>query len=113
MGFFVGFTLNKLWTYVEQANDGEKYLFKYVIVYGITFFVYLGFNYVCDHHIHPEIYIAPVFAAVGLYSLAEWLLSNATFVSAVLAIGVNVCLNFLGTNYLVFKVPEPKELFED
>jgi putative flippase GtrA len=24
MGFFVGFTLNKLWTYVDQAEDGEK-----------------------------------------------------------------------------------------
>lgn len=113
MGFFVGFTLNKLWTYVDQTEDGEKYLLKYIIVYGITFFVYLAFNYLCDHYLHPEQYIAPVVEFVGMESLAAWLLANGTFVSAVLSIGVNVFLNFLGTNYLVFKVPEPKELFED
>lgn len=113
MGFFVGFSLNKIWTYVDQTEDGEKYLLKYVIVYGITFFVYLAFNFVCDHYIHPELYIAPLFSVIGLSWLSEWLLINGTFVSNILSIGVNVCLNFLGTNYLVFKVPEPKELFED
>jgi putative flippase GtrA len=113
MGFFVGFTLNKIWTYVDQTEDGEKYLLKYIIVYGITFFVYLVFNYFCDHYLHPEQYIAPLAIFLGLQHLADWLLFNGTFVSAVLSIGVNVCLNFLGTNYLVFKVPEPEELFED
>jgi putative flippase GtrA len=113
MGFFVGFTLNKFWTYVDQAEDGEKYLLKYVIVYGTTFFVYLAFNYVCDHYAHPEIYIAPVFESVGMTELSRWLLVNGTFVSNVLSIGINVCINFLGTNYLVFKVPSPQELFEE
>jgi putative flippase GtrA len=112
MGFFVGFTLNKIWTYVDQTEDGEKYLLKYVIVYGITFFVYLAFNFICDHYLHPELAIAPVFSWLGLSLLADWLLVNGTFVSNVLSIAVNVCLNFLGTNFLVFKVPEPKDLFE-
>ncbi|MCU0422614.1 MAG: GtrA family protein [Bacteroidia bacterium] len=113
MGFFVGFSLNKFWTYVDQTEDGEKYLLKYIVVYGITFFVYLLFNYVCDHYIHPERFIAPGFSALGLPEWADWLLKNGTFVSNILSIGVNVVLNFLGTNFLVFRVPEPKELFDE
>ncbi len=113
IGFFAGFSLNKLWTYVEQTEEGEKYLLKYVFVYAITFFVYLVFNYVCDHYIHPEVYIAPIVEAFGFVQLASWILINGPFTSNVLSIGVNVCLNFLGTNYLVFKVPAPQELFED
>jgi len=113
MGFFVGFSLNKFWTYVDQTEDGEKYLLKYIIVYGTTFFVYLAFNYVCDHYVHPETFIAPLFGGVGMNELAAWLLVNGTFVSNVLSIGVNVCLNFLGTNFLVFKVPTPQELFDE
>lgn len=113
MGFFVGFALNKLWTYVDQAEDGEKYLLKYVIVYAFTFFVYLVFNYACDHYIHPERYIGPVVEWFGFTEIGAWLLVNGTFVSNVLSIGINVVINFLGTNYLVFKVPSPQELFED
>ncbi len=113
MGFFVGFTLNKFWTYVDQTEDGEKYLLKYIFVYGITFFVYLLFNYICDHYIHPEETIAPLFTEVGFEHFASWLLLNGTLVSNVLSIGLNVCLNFLGTNFLVFKVPSPQELFND
>jgi putative flippase GtrA len=113
MGFFVGFTFNKFWTYVDQTEDGEKYLLKYVFVYGITFFVYLLFNYICDHFIHPEVYISSVFVRFGAEGFAAWLLLNGTLVSNVLSIGVNVCLNFLGTNFLVFKVPSPQELFNE
>jgi putative flippase GtrA len=113
MGFFVGFALNKLWTYVDQAEDGEKYLLKYVIVYAFTFFVYLAFNYACDHYLHPETIIAPIVEWFGFSELSAWLLINGTFVSNVLSIGINVVINFLGTNYLVFKVPSPQELFED
>lgn len=112
MGFFVGFTLNKLWTYVDQAEDGEKYLVKYIMVYGLTFFVYLGFNFICDHYIHPEVYVADL--AVNMISV-DWhhfLLNNGPLVSNVLAIGLNVGMNFLGTNYLVFRVPNPKEIFD-
>jgi len=113
MGFFVGFSLNKFWTYVDQTEDGERYLFKYIIVYGVTFFVYLIFNFVCDHYLHPEYWIAPVVTQLGLIKLGHFLLNNGAFVSNVLSIGVNVCLNFLGTNFLVFKVPTPQELFSD
>jgi len=113
MGFFVGFTLNKFWTYVDQTEDGEKYLLKYVVVYGITFFVYLAFNYVCDHFWHPEVYIAPLVKNAGFNEAGEWLLQNGTFTSNVLSIALNVVLNFLGTNFLVFKVPAPEELFSE
>jgi putative flippase GtrA len=113
MGFFVGFALNKLWTYVDQAEDGEKYLLKYVIVYAFTFFVYLAFNYACDHYLHPERIIGPVVQWFGFTEIGSWLLINGTFVSNVLSIGINVVINFLGTNFIVFKVPSPQELFED
>ncbi len=113
MGFFVGFALNKLWTYVDQAEDGEKYLLKYVIVYAFTFFVYLIFNYACDHYLHPERIVGPIVQWFGFTEIGAWLLVNGTFVSNVLSIGINVVINFLGTNFLVFKVPSPQELFED
>jgi putative flippase GtrA len=113
MGFFVGFALNKLWTYVDQAEDGEKYLLKYVIVYAFTFFVYLAFNFACDHYLHPERIIGPVVQWFGFTEIGAWLQVNGTFVSNVLSIGINVVINFLGTNFLVFKVPSPQELFED
>lgn len=112
MGFFVGFTLNKLWTYVDQAEDGEKYLVKYIMVYGLTFFVYLGFNFLCDHYLHPEVFIANFFHDMISVQWYNFLLQNGTLVSNILAIGVNVGMNFLGTNYLVFRVPNPKEIFD-
>ncbi len=111
-GFFVGFTLNKFWTYIDQADDGEKYLLKYIMVYGSTFVVYLLFNFVCDHFIHPNYYIAKPFYASGNNITASWFMDNGPLVSNILSICVNVVLNFLGTNFLVFKVPEPNKLFE-
>jgi putative flippase GtrA len=112
MGFFVGFTLNKLWTYVDHAEEGEKYLLKYMIVYATTFVVYLLFNYVCDHIIHPEKYIANLVNRTGRDEWANWIIERATLVTNILSIFVNVTLNFLGTNFLVFRVPEPDELFD-
>jgi putative flippase GtrA len=112
MGFFVGFTLNKLWTYVDQAEDGEKYLVKYIIVYGLTFFVYLGFNFICDHYIHPEVFIAETLVLAIGENGYHFILENGPLVSNILAIGLNVGLNFLGTNFLVFRVPNPKDLFD-
>ncbi len=112
MGFFVGFTLNKLWTYVDRTEDGEKYLLKYIIVYGITFFVYLGFNFLCDHYIHPEVYIVSWVGGLLSELSKEFIMQNATLISNLLSIIVNVGMNFLGTNFLVFKVPSPDEIFD-
>jgi len=112
MGFFVGFSLNKLWTYVDQAGDGENYLLKYIVVYGITFFFYLGFNYLCDHYIHPEVFIASLLENSVDDYWYNFILENGPLISNVLSIGVNVSMNFLGTNYLVFRVPNPKDLFD-
>ncbi|MES2558651.1 MAG: GtrA family protein [Bacteroidota bacterium] len=112
MGFFVGFSLNKLWTYVDRAEDGEKYLVKYLIVYCITFFIYLGFNFLCDHYLHPEMYIVSLLAGVLQEEQLLFIQENGTLVSNVLTIGLNVGLNFLGTNFLVFKVPDPETLFD-
>jgi putative flippase GtrA len=112
MGFFVGFTLNKLWTYVDQADDGEKYLLKYIAVYAVTFFVYLGFNFLCDHYLMPNKYMADIVNSFGWVLSAAWLNNNGPFVSNIISILLNVMLNFFGTNFLVFKVPEPDQIFE-
>jgi putative flippase GtrA len=112
MGFFVGFTMNKLWTYVDRAEDGEKYLLKYVFVYAITFFVYLGFNFLCDHYLHPEVYIASMVDGIVGPGSVLFIRENGPLVSNILSIGLNVGMNFLGTNFLVFKVPGPEELFD-
>ncbi|MEI6507194.1 MAG: GtrA family protein [Bacteroidota bacterium] len=112
LGFFVGFTLNKIWTYVDQAEEGEDYLIKYMIVYAVTFFVYLFFNYSCDHFFHPEIYIAKGISNFGQNELANWVVVRGTLVTNMLSIFVNVTMNFIGTNFLVFRVPKPSEMFD-
>lgn len=112
IGFFVGFTLNKIWTYVDRTEDGESYLVKYVIVYVCTFVFYLIFNYVCDHviRLHEPFYW--VLDVLQLHHIAEIAYQHDTTVSNMAAIGINAILNFIGTNYLVFKVPKPEDLFE-
>ncbi|MFN4082503.1 MAG: GtrA family protein [Bacteroidia bacterium] len=113
MGFFVGFTLNKFWTYIDQTEDGEKYLLKYIIVYATTFVIYLIVNFVFDHFLKPNLWIADLLIDVLSHETGFWLRENGPFVSNVLSIFINVFLNFFGTNYLVFKVPEPDHLFEE
>jgi putative flippase GtrA len=112
MGFFVGFTLNKFWTYIDQTEDGEKYLLKYIIVYAVTFMIYLVFNFVCDHFLHPNFFLSRLFDAWDQPAYADWLLYNGPLVSNVLSIFLNVFLNFFGTNYIVFRLPEPDKIFE-
>jgi len=112
MGFFVGFTLNKLWTYVDHAEEGETYLLRYMIVYAVTFFVYLFFNYSCDHYIHPENFISHIISDLGEERLANWIVLRGTLVTNILSIFVNVILNFFGTNFLVFRIPKPQEIFD-
>lgn len=113
MGFFVGFTLNKFWTYVEHTEEGEKYLLKYIVVYAITFFVYLAFNFTCDHliRLHEPFYwfSKPFLPEELIITIRD---QYDTTISNLVAIVLNAVLNFLGTNYLVFKVPEPEELFD-
>lgn len=112
MGFFVGFTLNKFWTYVEHTEEGEKYLLKYVVVYIVTFFIYLAFNYTCDHllRLHQPVYW--VLDLLQMPSVAETAYRYDTTVSNIVSILLNAVLNFVGTNYMVFKVPDPEELFD-
>ena len=112
MGFFVGFTLNKLWTYVDHAEEGETYLLRYMIVYAVTFVVYLFFNYACDHIVHPENYISEMITKAGKDDWARWIVLRGTLVTNILSIFVNVILNFFGTNFLVFRVPKPEEIFD-
>ena len=103
IGFFVGFSLNKLWTYVDHTEDGEKYLLRYTFVYIATFFVYLAFNYTCDHilRLHQPFYWVLEF--LNLTELTQLAYQHDTTVSNITSIGLNAVLNFLGTNYLVFK----------
>lgn len=112
LGFFVGFTLNKFWTYVEHTDEGEKYLLKYVFVYIVTFFIYLAFNFTCDHilRLHQPVYW--MLELLGLEHLSQQAMNHDTAVSNIVSIALNAVLNFLGTNYLVFRVPEPEELFD-
>jgi putative flippase GtrA len=112
MGFFVGFTLNKFWTYIDQTEDGEKYLLKYIIVYATTFIIYLVVNFVFDHWLMPNLWLAELALNVQQPKIAAWLTNNGPLVSNVLSIFINVFLNFFGTNFLVFKVPEPDHLFD-
>lgn len=109
IGFFVGFTLNKLWTYVDRTEDGEKYLLKYLIVYAATFIVYLGFNFVCDHiiRLHQPFYW--VVEGLGMTELARVAWEYDTSVSNFVSIVLNSVLNFLGTNFLVFRLPKLDE----
>ena len=112
MGFFVGFTLNKLWTYVDQTDEDEKYLVKYIMVYALTFMVYLGLNFFFDHFLHPHTWFVSIAQNFSLFDFAAWLSKNGPLISNLLAIFINIFLNFFGTNKLVFKVPEPEHLFD-
>ncbi|MBJ7428640.1 MAG: hypothetical protein JHD28_06765, partial [Bacteroidia bacterium] len=97
---------------VDQTEDGEKYLIKYIAVYAITFFIYLGFNFLCDHYIFPNVYVANFLKSIEWVKTSEWFSNNGPFVSNIISILLNVMLNFIGTNFLVFKVPEPDKIFE-
>ena len=112
MGFFVGFTLNKFWTYIDQTEEDEKYLLKYILVYAITFMVYLLVNVVFDHFVHPNLWFSNIASELDFAYLANYLEGNGPLVSNILAIFINIFLNFFGTNKLVFRVPEPTKLFE-
>ncbi len=112
MGFFVGFTLNKIWTYVDQTEEDEKYLIKYIMVYAITFVVYLSLNFFFDHYLLPHTWVVALAQQVGQTEFANWLNNNGPLFSNVLAIFINIFLNFFGTNKLVFKVPEPEHIFD-
>lgn len=113
LGFFVGFGLNKFWTYIDQTDDDEKYLVKYIMVYGITFVIYLVFNFVCDHYAYPNLWMAHIVEPMGYMRAAAWMEHNGPLISNMLSIVLNVFLNFFGTNFLVFRVPDPDRLFEE
>lgn len=112
MGFFVGFTLNKFWTYIDQTEEDEKYLLKYILVYAVTFVIYLVINFVFDHMVHPNTWFAALAFEMDFAFTSKYLLKNGPLVSNILAIFINIFLNFFGTNKLVFKVPEPDHLFD-
>ena len=95
MGFFVGFTLNKFWTYIDQTEGDEKYLLKYILVYAVTFVIYLLINFVFDHMLHPNEWMAMLLNTENQLFAKEWLLENGPLVSNVLAIFINIFLNFL------------------
>ncbi|MBI3234167.1 MAG: GtrA family protein, partial [Bacteroidetes bacterium] len=55
VGFFVGYALNRIWTYVDRTDDDQKYLGKYFIVYLVTFFIYLLLNFFFDHYFLTQV----------------------------------------------------------
>jgi putative flippase GtrA len=110
LGFFMGFALNKLWTYVDRTDDNEKYLGKYFIVYFVTFIIYLVINYYLDHWVFLNIiYISkvqPFDFVIFKINIQREVLSN------IISIGINAVLNFIGTNYLVFRIKEQGKITE-
>jgi hypothetical protein len=62
--------------------------------------------------LHPELYIANVLVDFLSNEQTLFIKENGTLVSNILSIGLNVGMNFLGTNFLVFKVPDPDKLFD-
>jgi putative flippase GtrA len=56
--------------------------------------------------------LADIAQNFGWQISANWLTNNGPFVSNIISILLNVMLNFIGTNFLVFKVPEPDKIFE-
>jgi hypothetical protein len=65
-----------------------------------------------DHFLHPNSYFATIAQNLDFNFFAIYLNENGPLVSNILAIFINIFLNFFGTNKLVFKVPEPEQLFE-
>ena len=69
-------------------------------------------NFVFDHFVHPNLWFMAIANNLSLNNIAIYLEQNGPLVSNILAIFINIFLNFFGTNKLVFKVPEPDHLFD-
>lgn len=86
LGFLFGFFSNKSWTFKHQSDAENRYFGKYFAVYAFTFVLGQLLLYFMVHFCSQILWIKdPYFAKI-------------------IAAGICAVLNFLGTNYLVFKI---------
>ena len=79
-GLLLGYLLNKNWTFIAQVDKSKSYIVGYITVYAISL----------------------VSSQALLLFLVEILLINPLYAN-VLAIVLSTVMNFLGTNFFVFK----------
>jgi putative flippase GtrA len=79
-GLLLGYFINKNWTFSTQVDKSKSYIRGYVVVYLTSL----------------------VASQTLLYTYVELLLINPLYAN-VIAIGLSTLMNFIGTNYFVFK----------
>ena len=82
-GLLLGYQLNKNWTFIAQVDKSKSYIVGYITVYAVSL----------------------VSSQAFLLFLVEILLINPMYAN-VLAIVLSTVMNFLGTNFFVFKNTE-------
>ena len=80
IGVLVGYLLNKNWTFVQQVNKSKNYLMVYIIVYVVSL----------------------ISSQLLLILLVEKIILDPLFAN-IYAIALSATMNFLGSNYFVFK----------
>ena len=86
-----GFYINKHWTFSSQKKDGEKYFFKYIVLYIITILINYGLL---------KLFL---WALVNYHILSENISLNITEnIAKIMATAITTLLNFVGTNYVIF-----------
>jgi putative flippase GtrA len=84
-GFLFGFFSNKSWTFRHQTAEQSSYFTKYLAVYAVTF----------------------VIGQMILYAMVHFgshiPLVRDPYIAKIASAAICAVLNFLGTNYLVFK----------
>lgn len=91
VGLFVGFRLNKQWTFRHQAKSEQRYFGRYLLVYLVTFFINKGILLLVVEYLR----IIP--DDIRLYS------------APIIATAISAMLNFIGTNHIVFKLADEDE----
>lgn len=79
-GLLLGYQLNKNWTFIDQVDKSKSYIVDYIKVYGISL----------------------ILSQVFLLFIVEILLINPLYAN-ILAIALSTVINFIGTNFFVFK----------
>jgi putative flippase GtrA len=90
-GLIYGFYINKHWTYSTQKKEGEKYFFKYFLLYTSTIFL----NWILLKFF--------LWFLINYNILNESLNHNITEnVAKIMATAITTLINFVGTNYVIF-----------
>ena len=79
-GLLLGYQSNKNWTFIAQVDKSKSYIVGYITVYAVSL----------------------VSCQAFLFFLVEFLLINPLYAN-ILAIVLSTVMNFLGTNFFVFK----------